>query len=336
MKSRKTIFGLFTCTLVWLVLMSGTVRCEVIDRTVATVNGEIILYSDLQEQMKVMEMVAPEVKTAAPEKRAAIERDVLQQIIRQKLTEQEAKRLKVAVTPGEVDRAIDDVKKENHFTDAQFEASLKKSDMSMAKFRDGIKKELERNRLLERVLRMKTVITEQQIDAYLKEKPAGSAAPRESARGAVKGVRLAVIYLPMDPKKGNAQEVEKTGRDILGKIKGGADFGKMARQYSKGPAAAEGGDVGLMTPDEIAPYVASAIKGLSKDQVSELIKGPEGFYIVKVLGFEEKQSEPGQVAKADSNPRERARRELYNKELERRFNEWVQSLESKAFIQISL
>ncbi|MEN6439906.1 MAG: SurA N-terminal domain-containing protein [Syntrophobacter sp.] len=339
MKSRKTIFGLFACALVGGAFLCGSVHSEMIDRTVATVNGDIILYSDLQEQIKVMEMVAPDLKSAPPEKRAEIEKDILQQLIRQRLTEQEVKRLKVAVTSAEVDHAIEDIKKENNFTQAQFEASLKKSGITLPKLRDSIKKELERNRLLERVLRMKTVITEQQVDAYLKGKPAETTASREGAQGAaggVQGVRLGVIYLPVDPKKGNTQEVEKTGREVLSKIKGGADFGKMASQYSKGPAAAEGGDVGLMTADEIAPHIAGAIKGLNKGQVSELVKGPEGYYIVKVLGFETKQQQQTTVSKSDGDPRERARRELYNKELERKFNEWVQSLESKAFIQISL
>lgn len=334
MRLRKTILGLMACALVCGATWTGTAQSEVIDRTVATVNGEIILYSELQEQLKLMERVVPNLKDAPPEKRAAIEKEVLQQIIRQRLTDQEAKRLKVSVSNAEVDHAIDTIRQENRFSQAQFDASLKKSGLTMEKLRENIKKELERDRLLERVLRMKTVITDQQVDAYLKGKPAEEpTVPRESSSG-VQGVRLGVIFLPV--KKESPKEVEKTGHEILSKIKGGADFGDMASKYSKGPAASEGGDIGLMTPDEIAPHIAGAIKGLSKGQVSGLVRGPEGYYIVKVLGFETQAQPSLQAGSPDAGPREKARSELYNKELERKFNEWVQSLEAKAFIQISL
>ncbi len=296
---------------------------EFVDRTVANVNGEIILYSEVQEQMKLVERFLPEAKINEPANRVQVEREILTNLIRQKLTEQEVKRLKVTVSNAEVDNAVDGILKENKITLGLFERSLKENGQTLEKFREGLRKDLERNRLMDRTLKSKVVITEAQIDAHLKT---GGGATTTNEK-----LRLAVIFLPVDEKSAKAGEVEKTGREIIAKIKGGADFGKMARQYSKGPAAADGGDIGFMPPDELAPYIADAVKGLKKGETSDLVRGPGGFYLVHVSDLDRKIEN-----KSDPAFREKVRNELYQQEVNRKFDEWVKNLESKAFIQISL
>lgn len=313
---------LFIFVIIHAFFARSTIAAEFVDRTVANVNGEIILYSEVQEQIKLVERFLPESKINEPANRVQVERDILTNLIRQKLTEQEVKRLKVTVSNAEVDNAVDGILKENKITLGLFERSLKENGQTLQKFREGLRKDLERNRLMDRVLKSKVVITEAQIDAHLKT-GGGSTATTEK-------LRLAVIFLP-DEKSAKAGEVEKTGREIIAKIKGGADFGKMARQYSKGPAAADGGDIGFMPPDELAPYIADAVKGLKKGETSDLVRGPGGFYLVHVSDLDRKIEN-----KSDPAFREKVRNELYQQEVNRKFDEWVKNLESKAFIHISL
>ena len=61
------------------------------------------------------------------------------------------------------------------------------------------------------------------------------------------------------------------------------------------------------------------------------MQGPGGYYIVKIYDFGGRT-----VAKSDPDLREKVRRSLYEQEVNRKFEEWVHDLESKAFIQISL
>ena len=79
--------------------------------------------------------------------------------------------------------------------------------------------------------------------------------------------------LPVGDEYGKPQEVEKTGHEIVEKLKGGADFKDLAKQYSKGPAASDGGDLGYMAPEDLAPFIAQGIHNLKKDQVSALLRG---------------------------------------------------------------
>jgi peptidyl-prolyl cis-trans isomerase SurA len=137
--------------------------------------------------------------------------------------------------------------------------------------------------------------------------------------------------LPAGDKSGKPDEVQKTGREILDKLKAGADFQTLAKQYSKGPGAEQGGDLGYMAADELAPFIAQGIRHLKMNEISGLLQGPGGYYILKVFGIDSKK-----VEKTDPALREKVRKTLYDQEVNRKFQEWVRYLESKAFIQISL
>lgn len=309
--------------LMGLLVSLGSAGADTLDRMVAVVNGDIILYSELQDQLRVLAKMAPEVKTDDPAKRAQIEREVLQQMIRDRLADGEIKRLKIAVSARDIDEAVEGIKRENNFTDAQLDYMIQQEGQTRAQFRDAIKKEIERNRLVDRVLKSKIIITPEQIDAYLNTDKASFSEKR----------RLAIIFLPIpegaDARK--ADEIDKAAKDVMSRIRGGEDFGKLAKQSSKGPAAEQGGDLGYIDSTELAPPIEAATRGLRSGETTDLIKTPSGYFILKVLDIQKEKP-----AASDAATREKARRQLLQKEMNRKFEDWVKDLEARAFIQISL
>jgi peptidyl-prolyl cis-trans isomerase SurA len=297
---------------------------DVVDRIVANVNGEIILHSDLQREVKAMSKNMPMLDVNDPAKRAKVERDVLNQMVRQKLADKEAERLKVTVSNPEVDQRFEQFVQQNNTSAEQVEKTLKANGQTVEKFREELKKELERDRLIERVLKSKIIITDKQVEEYLSGSEGRRAAISQKAH-------LCLIVLPVGEKYGTPEEVEKRGNEIIAKIKGGADFGEMAKQYSKGPKADEGGDLGYMGEDELAPYVLQGLNGLGVGDVSRLVPAPGSYYIMKLLDITQTR-----VDVSDPTLHEKVRKMLYQKEVNSRFEEWVRGLESKAFIQISL
>jgi peptidyl-prolyl cis-trans isomerase SurA len=183
---------------------------------------------------------------------------------------------------------------------------------------------MERDRLVERVCKSKVVISDQQVEAFLRGEKGEAATTSQK-------VHLGSIFLPVGDKYAKPEEAEKIGREVLEKLKSGADFQSLAKRYSKGPAAQEGGDLGYLATDELAPYIAQGIRNLRKDQVSGLVQGPGGYFIIKIFDIDNKK-----VSQSDPALREKVRRTLYEQEVNRKFEEWVHDLESKAFIQISL
>lgn len=319
MRLRSAVF----LWIVGLFVLSPFALAETIDRIVAVVNGDVILYSELQEQIRQVSKISPEVANLDPSQRSQVEREILRDLIRERLAQQEVQRLKIVVTQNEVNEAIEAIKKENNFTDAQLNYIIQQSGQTPQQFRDGIRKELERSRLVERVLKSKTVITQQQVDAYLKSEGSGWREKR----------RLAVIFLPFPENAGESQkkEIEKLGKDLVNRVKGGADFAKLAKEYSRGPGAEQGGDIGYLADDELAPFIEKVVRGLKVDECSEPVVVPPGVYLIKVLDIQrEKQSADDALA------REKAQRQLFQQEVKRRFEDWVHDLESRSFIQIYL
>lgn len=314
---------LFMCCLLFV---GVPIRAEKLDRIVAVVNGDIILYSEVQDTIKRMLQKSPEVRLDDPQTKAQLEKQVLQQLVRERLADQEVKRLKIVVSQSEVDETIERIKKENRFDDAQFSQVLQQSGQTLPQFREEIKREMERSRLVERALKSKIIITNEQVDNALKSKGAETSGTKERRR-------LSMIFLPIPSGGGGKQveEVEKLGDELHKRLKQGADFAKLAREHSKGPAAGQGGDIGYVATDELAPFIQEAIRGLDNNEISKLVKTPQGFYILKVTDVKKER-----IISGDGGNREAVRRMLYQQELSKRLDEWARELESKAFIEISL
>ena len=95
-----------------------------------------------------------------------------------------------------------------------------------------------------------------------------------------------------------------------------------------------------MADDELAPAIATALKGVKEGEITDVVKVPTGFYIVKVLGAskEVKQAKVKEPPKpvGDASVREKVRARLYNEELGHKVDEWVKELQSRAYIQVLL
>jgi len=313
-----------------LAVWAGAIRAETMDRIVAEVNGDIVLYSEVQERLKLMKKSEPGQSTLAVE---PTEREALQTIIQDRLSQQEVKRLKITVSESEVDGAVADIKRDNNLSDTQFEYAIQQEGFTVKQFRENIRREIERSRLLDRVLKSKTVITDEQVSAAMKSAPAGETA---TATGKEQR-RLAIIFLPFPEEAKGTADTEKLARDLYGRLKSGEDFAKVARQYSKGPAADEGGDIGFMESDELSPAIATAVTSLKTSEISDPVRASSGIYILKVLDVKrEKAVASAASAGGDPQAREKVRRQLFQAEVSRKFEEWIKDLESRSYIRISL
>ena len=82
---------------------------------------------------------------------------------------------------------------------------------------------------------------------------------------------------------------EEEAKDILAQLKGGADFATLAKEKSKDPGAAQGGDLGYFTKDQMVPEFAAVAFKLDKGQLSDPVKTQFGWHVIKV---EDKRIKP--------------------------------------------
>jgi peptidyl-prolyl cis-trans isomerase C len=85
-------------------------------------------------------------------------------------------------------------------------------------------------------------------------------------------------------------EKEDDAWAVLDELKKGGDFGELAKKHSKDPGAANGGDLGYFTKDQMVPEFAEVAFKLGTGQMSGLVKTPFGWHIIKVEDKRTKQA----------------------------------------------
>ena len=108
-----------------------------------------------------------------------------------------------------------------------------------------------------------------------------------------------VLLLKVDPATGQPlaadqqQAKRKQIDDLLKRIRGGESFTNLAAKYSEDPNSKEkGGELPLLTRDQMGPELAAAAFSLTKNQISDVIEMSFGYYIVKLLDKNPAKVEP--------------------------------------------
>ena len=112
-------------------------------------------------------------------------------------------------------------------------------------------------------------------------------------------------------------------------IKGGQDFGQLARLHSVDPSATRGGDLGWIYPGDTVPEFERAMNALKIGEVSEPVRSPFGWHLIQV-----------QERRTDESPMERnryaARQALRDRKADEAYQEWLQQLRDRTYVELKL
>ena len=322
----KSIPFLLFLTAAVFFLLSPSLSAEVVDRIVALVNGDVITQSEMEQMGTLVFEQVRKTSTAAErgEKMKKARMDVLSHLIDSKLLEAEMQKRKIEVPERDVDSAIKDVLKNSGFTEVELRKALAQEGMTYSAYRQKVKDELGKMRLVSREIKSKIVIDEDEMKRYYRDNQEKFTDPLE--------VKIQQIFLPLPPDapKDKAAAVQAEARAILEKARKGDDFTELAKSYSKGPEASEGGLLGWFKHKELLPELEGAGFNLKTGETSELIRSSAGFHIIRVL--ERKGGEPRPFAEVQF----RIREEMSQDEAEKKFQEWLKDLRARAYIEMRL
>ena len=296
---------------------------EIYNRVVAIVNADVVTLYELDTRMKELTGMTPEaLKRKSEGQYIDTRRKILERLIEEKIAIEKIQELEIKVQPKEVDATIEKVKTDNKLTQEDLVAALKEQGQTYEQYRKMLKTELERMRLINYEVKSKIIIREEELKEYYDEHK-----DEFSTQGKV---HLAMIFLkqedPADPEESRA--LKQKARKIIQKIKAGEDFGKLAKAFSNGPGANEGGDLGVFKISELNQEMAATVKDLSSGEVGNPIIGPNGIQIIKVVE-KDKGGEKSfdQVKNSISST-------LYRKKLDQAYAEWIKDLREKAYVKI--
>lgn len=312
---------LFTCLILALGLFPPNLEAKIVDRIVATVNGEIITMQDVNARVKAYLKRSPTQDKARIEE---IRKNVLNSLIDMKLIEQGNKDLKIVVSEEEVDEAMENVKKSNGLTQEQFEANVRRAGMTMALLREDIRSQLNRMKLVEKTMRPRIIISKDAIRSYYK-------AHLDEYKVENKlHLRNILLRIPMGASEDDIRKTLKEAADITDRIKAGMDFLEAARKFSKDRNARIGGDMGLVSLSDLARVIREALERLEEGQITRPLKLGQTVQILQLVQRLDKEEKIFI----------RAQREimeiLEQEELKKRFEKWFKDIREKSVIEIKL
>jgi len=247
-----------------------------IDRIVAVVNDDVIVYSALQTRVRtVVEQLENSGVPAPPGD--VLEKQVLEQLIIDRLQMQIAADTGIRIDDESLNRQIADIARQNNLSLRQFRDVLKRDGYDFAAFREDIRNELIKNRVQQRQVQSRVQVTDRDIDNFL--------ATREKQGGNTADYRIGhiLVAVPDGASPEQLAEAKDEIEDILARLNAGANFGRTAAAESDGRQALEGGDLGWRKDGELPTLFENVVPELKKGEVSDVIRSSSGFHLVKLL-----------------------------------------------------
>ena len=300
---------------------------HVVEEIAAKVNGDIITKGDLEDKRKEIERTLREEQhLSGPSLQAALhdaEKDILANLISERLLIQRAKDLDINVDT-DVNRRITQMQLEQHIPDQD-------------KFHDfiheqtGMTFEEYKVKLTERMLSQRVVSGEVSSRINIPEadeKKFYDEHPQEFTHKAA--VILSQIFISTEGKNPDqVAEAEKTAKDIVARANRGEKFSDLAARYSDDAnTAKEGGVMGEFEPSQLRDDLRKIVVNTKKNMVTDPIKEPGGFRIIKVNDRLEEGLQPFDEVKDE------IQEVLAQPLMGPKLNEFMNKLRREAFLEI--
>ena len=236
-------------------------------RIVAVVNDDVVSLRDLEERLQLILVTSGVPDT--PEARERLAPQVLRGLIEETLQLQEAERLDIQVTPGEIDQALNSIAGRNNMTVDEMRRFLARSGVAPATLDRQLRAQIAWVKVINRQIRPRVAVTVDQLELAVEEARENQGQPE---------LLLSEIVLPVDSPAQEAA-VAADAQRLAQTLREGADFGSLARQVSVAASAEAGGDVGWVPASRIPPELLVALERMAPGDISPPIKSAVGYHI---------------------------------------------------------
>lgn len=264
---KKVLIG-FT-----LFLAAFSLQAEVIDKVIAHVDEDVILQSELDRKMiQAKQQIRSRGGQLPPED--VLRKELLEQLIIQSLQYQMARRSGMQLQPAELQQYASQVAQGNGMSLDEFRLNLAQQGISYELFLDDLRKEILTGQLRDAFVARRIQISDKEIDSLIQSMNAQNQV--EYNLGHI------LIAVPENADEKTESEAKQKAFAVIKELKAGADFAETAQAVSSSPDAAEGGDFGWRTESTMPTLFANVVSFLRKGEVSQPIRSPSGFHILKI------------------------------------------------------
>ncbi|MBI5150492.1 MAG: peptidyl-prolyl cis-trans isomerase [Candidatus Omnitrophica bacterium] len=283
------------------------------DAVIAVVNDEVITFKDLQDyihqtyvSLVAQGMSEGEIKDIM----ADFESSGLKKLIEDKLILSRANEVGIEVRDKLVEQRMAEIQAK-YSSEQVFLDALVKNGATVTDLRDKILEQLKIKFVVEHEVKSKVFVNPQEVTEFYDGHKDSFQKPRR--------MNLDSIYITFLEDKGAARQ---RADEAAGLIKGGKDFEEVAKQYSDTPS------IGIVEEGQMIPEVEKVVFGLSEGEVTGPVETEKGIYIFRLKG-----KIPAQVADL-KEVKARIYEVLFRKKFQERFDQWLDKLKKKAYVEI--
>ena len=252
-----------------------TDKGELLDKVVAVVNDGVVLQSELDEQVVVIAERLRQQSLELPPQ-SVLRQQVLERLVLQEIQMQRARRGGIRISDEQLNAALADVAQRNGIPLQQLPEALAQQGIEYAAYREGIRKELTLQVLRQRDVIQKINVAPRELEQFLEKQ---KSRPSELNEYNLSHILIAV---PQAASAAQLEEASRRAADVYERAQKGEDFSRLAVAYSNSQTALEGGSLGWRRGPEIPTVLADLVTGLKPGQVSEPLRTPSGYHIVKL------------------------------------------------------
>ncbi|MBS3964694.1 MAG: peptidylprolyl isomerase [Methylomonas sp.] len=268
--------------LIWLLLAlhGAQALSQTLDRIVATVEDDVILESELARETALIANKLRGNNTMMPPE-FVLRKQVLERMIVDKLQRQMAARSGIQVSDETLRNSVAEIAGRNNMSVEAFKDELSNQGMDYKAFEDNLRNEIIINQLRGREIGARVKVTDAEVAHYLEtQSKAGDAALSKYHVGHI------LISVPSGAASNAIQKAHETAEHVVAELRSGKDFRQTAISMSGDDHALKGGDLGWRTPSQMPSLFADIVPTMAQGDVSDPIRSPSGFHIIKILETE--------------------------------------------------
>jgi peptidyl-prolyl cis-trans isomerase SurA len=283
---RRAALPLQLAACLLLALLAGVASAsQPLDGIVAVVNDDVIVRSELQAEI---DLVLPELQArgAAIPSRDVLEEQVLERLILKRLQLQQAKQLGIEVDEETLNKALEGIAARNGLTLDELRVTLQEGGVDFNHFREDTRAQILTSQLQQQAVYRNVRVTDAEVDRFL-EKEGDSLVKRREVK-----LQHILVALPDNPSSAQVTTARAKAERLLRQLHAGADFASLAAAESDGRRALEGGDLGWFPMSEVPTLAVDAAQTLAKGEITEPIRSPSGFHLIKIADIKGDAPEP--------------------------------------------
>jgi peptidyl-prolyl cis-trans isomerase SurA len=298
----------------------------VVEQIVARVNNQIITLSEYQRAGQDLgQEVAQDCQNCTPDRIQTLvkerEKNLLRDMIDQQLLIERAKDMDVSVET-DLTKRLDEVRKQNNLaTMEELEKAVEAQGTPWEDYKTQLRNTLLTQEVIRREVGGRMDIPTEEVKKYYEAHKEQFNRPEE--------VALAEIFLSTESKSPEETEAVRTRADDLrSRLVKGEDFVQLAKRYSTGSTADEGGELGVFERGQLSKQIEDAVFSLEKGQYSEVIQTKTGFEILKVVDHYQAGLQPLNKVEGEITNR------LYQERMEPAMRTYLAQLREESYVMV--